>query len=127
MKKLDWIPNVFLFTMMSINAMGQTAGSSLLPGCAGNWRLSWDDEFGYPDDQLKANWYFANGIQSWSRCREIELVSNGTLKLVDKQESRCGIRHPELSGLKSRFSMDTSNTGTNQLKLNFCRRKYTSE
>ena len=107
--------------------MGQTAGSSLLPGCAGNWRLSWDDEFGYPDDQLKANWYFANGIQSWSRCREIELVSNGTLKLVDKQESRCGIRHPELSGLKSRFSMDTSNTGTNQLKLNFCRRKYTSE
>ncbi len=73
--------------------MGQTTESSQLPGGAGNWKLTWADEFDYPDAQLDANWYSANGTQSWilcSRWRENAVVSDGTLKLVNKKESRGG-------------------------------------
>ncbi|MDP4225446.1 MAG: family 16 glycosylhydrolase [Bacteroidota bacterium] len=93
MKKSVWIPVVFILTTMSMNAVGQTSGSSLLPGGSGNWKLLWADEFNYPDAQLDANWYSANGTQSWilcSRWRENAVVSDGTLKLVNKKETRGG-------------------------------------
>ena len=57
------------------------------------WKLSWADEFKYADSQLDANWYSANGPQTWilcSRWRENAVVSNGTLKLVNRKESRGG-------------------------------------
>jgi beta-glucanase (GH16 family) len=84
---------VFLLTMLSINAMGQTTGSSILPGGAGNWKLSWFDEFDYPDAQLEQKWISQNG-PSWhtlcSRWRENVVVNDGTLKLINKKESRGG-------------------------------------
>jgi len=70
-----------------------TAGNSLLPGGDGNWKLLWFDEFDQPDSQLEQKWESQNG-PSWhtlcSRWRENAVVSNGTLKLINKKESRGG-------------------------------------
>ncbi len=73
---------------------GQTESpASLLPSSADKWKLVWQDEFNYPDKQLDKEWVAQNGSNGHilcSRWRENALVSDGTLKLVNKKESRGG-------------------------------------
>ncbi len=83
---------LMVLAVFTCDAYGQVT-TSILPGGAGNWKLSWADEFDYPDVQLDASWYSVNGPQTWilcSRWRENAVVSDGTLKLVNKKESRGG-------------------------------------
>lgn len=57
------------------------------------WELFWSDEFDYSDSELDDIWNSQNGANSHilsSRWRENVLVSNGTLKLLNKKESRGG-------------------------------------
>jgi len=93
MKRNGWILFcVFLLTIMSVNTSGQTI-NSILPGGSSQWNLSYDDEFDYPDAQLDVNWYSANGAQSGilcSRWRVNAVVSNGTLKLINRKETKAG-------------------------------------
>jgi len=72
--------------------MAQQA-SSLLPGGAEKWQLSWRDEFDYPDAQLEETWQSQNSSSTHilsSRWRENALVKDGTLKLINRKESRGG-------------------------------------
>jgi len=66
---------------------------SLLPGGAKPWKLIWSDEFDYPNDQLDQRWKSQNSGSTHilsSRWRENAVVSNGTLKLINKKEKRGG-------------------------------------
>ncbi len=66
---------------------------SLLPGGANQWKLSWSDEFDYNDSKLEKNWVSQNSRSEHilsSRWRENANVSNGTLRLINKKESRGG-------------------------------------
>jgi beta-glucanase (GH16 family) len=66
---------------------------SLLPRGAAAWRLTWSDEFDYPDAQLDAKWESQNGPSTHilsSRWRENAKVADGTLKLLNKKEARGG-------------------------------------
>ena len=69
------------------------APGSLLPGGAANWKLIWQDEFDYPDKQLDDHWVSQNGPSTHilcSRWRENASVANGTLRLLNRKESRGG-------------------------------------
>jgi beta-glucanase (GH16 family) len=93
MKKPVWVYVVFLLNIVSVKAVGQTAENSLLPGGAGNWQLVWSDEFDYPDSYFDQKWDSQNGPSGYilcSRLRENAVVSNGTLKLVNRKENRGG-------------------------------------
>lgn len=66
---------------------------SQLPGGADSWKLTWSDEFDYPDAQLEENWISQNSGSTHilsSRWRENAMVSNGTLKLLNKKQKRGG-------------------------------------
>lgn len=57
------------------------------------YKLAWADEFDYPDAQLDKNWESQNGPSGHilcSRWRENVLVSEGTLKLMNRKEKRGG-------------------------------------
>ncbi len=67
--------------------------SLLLPGGGNKWNLVWNDEFDQPDSQLDQKWESQNGPSGHilcSRWRENAVVSNGTLKLVNRKENRGG-------------------------------------
>lgn len=69
-----------------------------LPGASAridlsDWRLVWEDDFDYPDEQLEVNWQSQNGPSSHilcSRWRENAVVEDGILHLVNKKEQRGG-------------------------------------
>lgn len=66
---------------------------SLLPGGAESWKLFWSDEFDYPDTRLEEKWQSQNSASTHilsSRWRENALVKDGTLKLINRKESRGG-------------------------------------
>ena len=66
---------------------------SILPGGAQKWKLEWRDEFNYTDAELDNRWESQNSPSGHilsSRWRENVLVSNGTLKLMNKKEKRGG-------------------------------------
>jgi hypothetical protein len=65
---------------------------SLLPG-AEAWELAWSDEFDYPDAELDKAWQSQNGPSGHTLCsrwRENAVVTNGTLRLVNRKEKRGG-------------------------------------
>ncbi|EMI43507.1 putative secreted protein [Rhodopirellula sp. SWK7] len=57
------------------------------------WKLVWQDDFDYPDDQLDTNWIAQNGPSGHilcSRWRENVVISNGILQLINRKEDRGG-------------------------------------
>jgi len=65
----------------------------LLPGGADKWQLVWSDEFDGTDADLDKKWISQNGPSGHilcSRWRENAKVADGTLKLINKKESRGG-------------------------------------
>lgn len=69
------------------------APGSLLPGGPDSWKLSWSDEFDYPDAKLDEKWISQNSASTHilsSRWRENAVVANGTLKLINKKQKRGG-------------------------------------
>jgi beta-glucanase (GH16 family) len=71
----------------------EPAPSSLLPGGASAWQLTWSEEFDGPDARLEERWKSQNSGSTHilsSRWRENAVVSKGTLKLLNKKEKRGG-------------------------------------
>lgn len=69
------------------------APTALLPGGPGKWQLKWSDEFDYPNAKLDERWISQNSGSTHilsSRWRDNAVVANGSLKLVNKKESRGG-------------------------------------
>lgn len=67
--------------------------SSNLPGNSKNWKLIWNDEFDYYNNDLDKEWVSQNGPSGHilsSRWRENAVVKDGTLKLINKKEQRGG-------------------------------------
>lgn len=65
----------------------------LRPEGGAGWRLTWSDEFDYPDEKLDEKWVSQNGPSGHilcSRWRENARVENGTLKLLNRKEKRGG-------------------------------------
>lgn len=88
---LGWIFGLLGSTFAS--AAEPPAAKALLPGGADLWELSWSDEFDYPDAELEKRWVSQNGPSGHilcSRWRENAKVSDGTLKLINRKESRGG-------------------------------------
>jgi beta-glucanase (GH16 family) len=80
------------YASLSVQAQKQLP-ISILPDGAEKWQLEWSDEFDYPDAALDKNWISQNGPSGHilsSRWRENSVVSNGTLKLLNKKEQRGG-------------------------------------
>ena len=78
---------------LSCSLYAADAPKPTLPGGNDKWRLTWNDEFDYPNALLDNTWNSANGPQTWilcSRWRDNAVVSNGTLKLMNKKEERGG-------------------------------------
>jgi beta-glucanase (GH16 family) len=66
---------------------------SLLPGGADQWKLTWSDEFDYPDAELEKKWTSQNAPSTHilsSRWRENAKVEGGTLRLINRKENRGG-------------------------------------
>jgi beta-glucanase (GH16 family) len=85
-----WI--TLLAIVICVNAQQKTI-KPLLPNELVKWQLVWNDEFDYPDSLLDKNWISQNapsGHILCSRWRENAVVNNGTLKLVNRKESRGG-------------------------------------
>jgi len=69
------------------------APGSLLPGAPDQWELTWSEEFDGPDAELDTRWVSQNGPSGHilsSRWRENAVVSDGTLKLINRKEQRGG-------------------------------------
>ena len=69
------------------------SNTAMLPEKVKNWKLIWSDEFNYSDKDLDKEWESQNGPSGHilsSRWRENALVSNGSLKLINKKEQRGG-------------------------------------
>lgn len=63
------------------------------PSLDKTWELVWADEFNYENSKLERNWISQNGPSSHilcSRWRENVVVSDGTLKLINKKQARGG-------------------------------------
>ena len=78
---------------LSVLVSAADAPKPILPGGNDKWQLKWNDEFDYSNAILDNSWYSANGPQTWilcSRWRDNAVVSNGTLKLMNKKETRGG-------------------------------------
>ncbi|MBK1875946.1 family 16 glycosylhydrolase [Pelagicoccus mobilis] len=58
------------------------------------WKLVWNDEFDYPDEQLEEKWTAqhsaSGGFVISSRWRENVVVRDGILELINRKESRGG-------------------------------------
>jgi beta-glucanase (GH16 family) len=81
------------FALASLAAAAPPAPGSLLPGGADAWTLAWSDEFDGPDARLEEKWQSQNSGSTHilsSRWRENAVVSNGTLKLINRKEKRGG-------------------------------------
>jgi beta-glucanase (GH16 family) len=64
-----------------------------LPGGPSAWRLVWQEEFDKGEADLDARWAAQNGPSTHilcSRWRENAVAGNGTLRLVNRKESRGG-------------------------------------
>ncbi len=86
------ITALFFLITLSVSVAAPTAGS-FLPGGSAKWKLRWADEFDYPDAQLDQQWVSQNSASTHilsSRWRENAKVEGGTLKLVNRKESRGG-------------------------------------
>ncbi len=84
---------IFLGSIVSFHSTGQTSVHSMLPGGGDKWKLFWSDEFDQPDSLLDQKWESQNGPSGHilcSRWRENAVVSNGTLKLINRKENRGG-------------------------------------
>lgn len=84
---------ILISVIISQKLFSADAPKPTLPGGNDKWRMTWCDEFDYPDAMLDATWNSANGAQTWilcSRWRKNAVVSNGTLKLMNKKESLVG-------------------------------------
>lgn len=58
-----------------------------------DWTLTWADEFDYEDPELDTKWASQNGPSTHIECsrwRRNAVVSNGTLKLLNKKETTSG-------------------------------------
>jgi beta-glucanase (GH16 family) len=69
------------------------APKPILPGGNDKWRLVWCDEFDYSNLMLDNIWFSQNGPNTHilcSRWRENVVVSNGTVKLQNRKETRGG-------------------------------------
>ncbi len=92
-------PNIFgaaaliLLAFLTPITSAVPTAESLLPGGPTKWKLTWSDEFDYPNDKLDEHWISQNSGSTHilcSRWRENVIVSDGTLKLINKKESRGG-------------------------------------
>lgn len=91
-KKISVLIIMTVFISMWVHAK-QKSAQSILPGGASQWRMVWNDEFNYTDAALDNSWISQNGPSGHilsSRWRENAVVSNGTLKLLNKKEQRGG-------------------------------------
>lgn len=88
------IPVTALFSLALVSAsLAASPAPSILPGGAAKWQLAWSDEFDYPDAQLEQKWVSQNSGSKHilsSRWRENAKVEGGTLKLINRKESRGG-------------------------------------
>jgi len=68
--------------LISFSSFGQSTNSSIgLPGGNDKWKLVWQDDFNYPNNQLDKEWDAQNGSNNHilcSRWRENAVVSDGT-------------------------------------------------
>lgn len=86
-------PFIFGFCMLTATSLAQLPACSVLPEENEKWELVWSDEFDYPDAELDQKWESQNGPSGHilcSRWRENAVVSNGTLKLINRKENRGG-------------------------------------
>jgi beta-glucanase (GH16 family) len=90
-------PSIPITTLVSLvlasTALADAPAPSILPGGAEKWQLRWADEFDYPDAQLDQQWISQNSASTHilsSRWRENAKVEGGTLKLINRKESRGG-------------------------------------
>jgi beta-glucanase (GH16 family) len=82
-----------LLALIVIQSFAQDAVKSILPGGNEIWKLVWYDEFDYSDADLDQKWESQNGPSGHilcSRWRENAVVSDGTLKLINRKENRGG-------------------------------------
>ncbi len=87
------LQSVIFFLIIANHLQAADAPKPTLPGGNDKWRLVWNDEFDYPDVLLDNGWYSQNGPNTHilcSRWRENAVVSNGTLKLQNRKETRGG-------------------------------------
>lgn len=95
MKKIH-LKRVSLLIVMALTGLSlsaQNTANSTLPGDRDHWEMVWNDEFDYPDSCLDQRWESQNGPSGHilcSRWRENAVVSNGTLKLINRKETREG-------------------------------------
>lgn len=84
---------ICVFTCASLYSID--AAKPILPGGNDRWQLFWNDEFDYPDFLLDNAWTSANDSTQanilCARIRRNVLVSNGTLRLMNKKEN-CGTK-----------------------------------
>ena len=83
----------FIWVFMFQHSVGQAVVKSLLPGGENTWKLVWNDEFDQQDSLLEQKWESQNGPSGHilcSRWRENAVVSDGTLKLINRKENRGG-------------------------------------
>ena len=93
MKQPSIIFSAFVSFIMSCDCFANPQAPSILPGGAAKWQLAWSDEFDYPDAQLEQKWVSQNSGSKHilsSRWRENAKVEGGTLKLINRKESRGG-------------------------------------
>lgn len=92
-KKLA-ISMLIVATSFTVFAQKPDVISSKLPVAnAKDWKLIWGDEFNYTNKELDNDWESQNGPSGHilsSRYRENAVVSNGTLKLINKKEQKGG-------------------------------------
>ena len=84
---------VFVWAFVFQHSVGQDVVKSLLPGGENTWKLVWNDEFDQQDSLLEQKWESQNGPSGHilcSRWRENAVVSDGTLKLINRKENRGG-------------------------------------
>jgi beta-glucanase (GH16 family) len=84
---------LMLMSFVALSKCQNPESQPLLPEDNGSWKLVWNDEFDYPDTNLDQKWESQNGPSGHilsSRWRENAVVSNGTLKLINRKENRGG-------------------------------------
>ena len=83
----------FGFRLQAGEAVSETVASDNLSIDLTDWRLVWEDDFDYPDEELDVDWQSKNGPCRHilcSRWRENVVVKDGVLHLVNRKESRGG-------------------------------------
>jgi beta-glucanase (GH16 family) len=84
---------LILAVIAAYSLQAADAPKPTLPGGDAKWRLVWSDEFDYSNIFLESSWISQNAPSTHilsSRWRENAVVSDGTLKLQARKESRGG-------------------------------------